>query len=680
MRRPFSNLTTARHWIAIWLMVAVAAAVYFPGLGGGFIFDDWVNLNALGRYGPVRDVDSLLRYLTSGIADPTGRPVSMASFLLDAQNWPADPRPFKRTNVLLHVLSGLALYSLLKALGERLTDPRHARVAALFAAAIWLLHPMWVATVLYVVQRQAMLSALFVLIGLRLWVASDHAFRSGFAARGWWLGSIAVLGFGLLAGLSKANGFLLPLLVLALNATVIRLHDNSLQPALQARRARTLLAVIPAALVVTLLAATAFGMTGHFSEREWTIGERLLSQPRALSQYAFYLAAPFLEPVGLFSDAFAPSTGFTPAPTTALALLALAATAIAGWRLRATHPAASCSILFFFAGHAMESGAIPLELYFEHRNYLPASLFFWAPALALTSTRILRTGAIVLSGFALVCALSTFKLSALWGHPDHLALHWADRLPESPRAQASAAQHEMRAQRPDLAITRLAPLVESSADQPQLTLNLLDATCAAGRPVLRATSYAEDSINKATVRDDVVHQWLVAMLLGTGSCHALNPAVKEQLVRAALTGIDRNQTEGEDAARSARLQALLALDQNDCKAAARRFESRIDSQRRPELAYDQVGLLASRCGPEVGLKHLRYYLSDTDAVEFRMPTPMLRLRDHLIRRQGLWEVEWQRLEDTLIEEVGQRSLTPSSVGGIERVAPTNEKASSTSKQ
>lgn len=42
-----------------------------------------------------------------------------------------------------------------------------------------------------------------------------------------------------------------------------------------------------------------------------------------------------------------------------------------GWRYPIGRLLAFCP-LFFLAGHAMESTILPLELYFEHRNYLPA--------------------------------------------------------------------------------------------------------------------------------------------------------------------------------------------------------------------------------------------------------------------------------------------------------------------
>ena len=474
--------------LALCTLAAVAAAVYWPGLSGGFLFDDYANLPALGRYGPVRDWDALLRYLTSGIADPTGRPVSMLSFLLDASDWPADPLPFKRTNLLLHVGNGLLLYAVLVALGRRVTPSiRHARSAALLAAALWLLHPLWVSTVLYVVQRHAMLAAFFVLAGIRAWIASRDAFARGAVARGWWLAVLAVPVCGLLAGLSKANGFLLPLLLLVLQASVLRWRGaedgvTALPAEQHARWSSRVFALLPALLVLMALVAQAVDATSTMgSLRPWSLGERLLTQPRALFDYLYRLWVPGLDATGVFADGFPVSTGLLHPWTTLAAILGVAALAALGIWARLRYPALSAAILFFLAGHAMESSIIPLELYFEHRNYLPAALLFWPLALLLT-----RTGAYmhlrVLAGvgFALVCALATLAQAQLWSDPPALAQTWARALPDSARAQTHAASIDLQRGEPQRAIDRLTPLLARHPDEAQYALTLLEAHCRNG--------------------------------------------------------------------------------------------------------------------------------------------------------------------------------------------------------
>src|SRR5262249_23733625 len=147
--------------------------------------------------------------------DPTGRPLTLGTFLLDARDWPADPRPFKITNVLLHLLNGLLLCAVLLRLGRalRLSDFR-ARATALFGAGAWLLHPLFVTTTLYIVQREAMLPATFVLLGMLGWTAARNALANGHAARGVAGMALSAGGCTLLAVLSKGNGALLPLLLL----------------------------------------------------------------------------------------------------------------------------------------------------------------------------------------------------------------------------------------------------------------------------------------------------------------------------------------------------------------------------------------------------------------------------------------------------------------------------------
>src|SRR5690606_41793365 len=63
---------------------------------------------------------------------------------------------------------------------------------ALPISALWLLHPLWASTVLYVVQRHAMLAAFFVMAGIRAWIASRNAFDQGRSTRGWLLAVLAV--------------------------------------------------------------------------------------------------------------------------------------------------------------------------------------------------------------------------------------------------------------------------------------------------------------------------------------------------------------------------------------------------------------------------------------------------------------------------------------------------------
>lgn len=637
--------------LVVALLVLATGLAYGPGLAGGFVFDDYVNLNALGRYGGVHDLQTLSFYLTSGIADPTGRPVAMASFLLDAQNWPAEPFPFKRTNLLIHLTCGLVLYSVLLALGHHLSqDARRVRIAAMLAAALWLMNPLWVSTVLYVVQRHAMLAALFALAGIRSWIASRNAFDSGNHAHGVWLALLAVPVFGALAGLSKANGFLLPLLLAVLELTVLRTSD----PAPAARQwAIRLLVWLPAALLLGWLGwhALQIGLDGT-QGRPWTLGQRLLTQPRVLCDYLWQLFVPGLNATGVFADGFEPSQSWRTPWSTLPALLAIGTMAGAAWVLRRRVPVLAAALGFFLAGHVMESSVVMLELYFEHRNYLPAALLFWPLAWWLAKTGRLRlwllAGAI---GYASLMLLATTAQARLWGDPLELALVWAEQNPNSARAQTHAFHQERETGREQAAEQRLATLLATYPDEPQYALNLLNLRCDHVRVAAEDIQRAAAAIRaRRGIALDMSYQWLAAALLPSSgaACSSLPETALQPLFEAAIGDPAQHASDSpEMRARTHRLTGLLALRQQDCAAALQAFDKRIAEQPRPEFVQSHVILMVGPCGPGQALVHLRHYL-DAGAPIFRASSPMLRLRDRIM--SPWWRAHWEELRRTLAEE------------------------------
>jgi protein O-mannosyl-transferase len=464
--------------IALLALLATGWLAYSPGLSGGFLFDDLINLNALGIRGPIDNWPAFLRYISSGTADPIGRPLTLLSFLLDARDWPADPAPFLRTNLLLHLLNGALLFALLRRLGRHL-DVAGARTeaAALLGAGLWLLHPLFVSTTLYIVQREAMLPAAFVLLGLLSYVYGRSLHLTRPWAGGIWM--LAGIGFGtLLAVLSKANGALLPLMALVLEATVLRAGDGD-RAAVIARRLRwwrTGLLVVPSLLLAGYLLASMPGLHADLPHRPWTMAERLLTQPRILLDYLQLLLVPRAVSTGLYNDAYPASTGLLQPPTTLFALLAVAVLLAAGWLLRHRAPALSAALLFFFAGHLMESSVVALELYYEHRNYLPAMLLFWPLARALVRWKAPRWTRVTLTlGLLAMLTAITSQRATLWGQPERMAQIWAARNPDSPRAVATAAHALMAANRHAEAAALLESRWRVQPHEPQLAFNAVDA-------------------------------------------------------------------------------------------------------------------------------------------------------------------------------------------------------------
>jgi len=663
-------------------IIATAVWAYWPGLHGGFLFDDFANLPVLGAQGPVTHWATFWQYITSGQADPTGRPLSLLSFLIDAHDWPASPFPFKRTNLVIHLLNGSLLAVLLASLGQshQPHDKRHrwrAILAGGLAATLWTLHPLMVSTTLYVVQREAMLAATMMLVGLLLWLGGRRAMLAGHIRTGW-LWMIAGLWGGTLAAfLCKANGLLLPALALTLDATAVAGFEPS-QPkggepartrteSAQARRALRLLAGPPALfLVVFLLHAGYMGIAhGISANRPWTLGERLLTEPRVLVDYLrlLWLPRPFTS--GLFNDQFQASTSLWHPVSTLPAILAIAALIITAAIGRRRWPIFAASILFYFVGQSMESSTIALELYFEHRNYLPAMLMFWPLAWwILSATR--RTSPVtgttqaprrldqrpafrVAVGIVIITTLAimTRDRAELWGNNQEQALLWARLNPASPRAQAYAAMTEMSAGRPDAAIQRLTPVLKRHPKEVQIALNLLSAHCEQGHIPPDTLQAAELALRESLDAGGLLASWFGRVI--AQSPHPICPELASPTISALLDAAAANPRLAAEPGRMQDILSLkgqLALQDHRYAAALDYFDQALARQVRATTAFQQAALLGTAGQPELGLQHLTYY----ESIKDKEPPPgsgMRAVHAWVLREQGYWPRELVRLRHTL---------------------------------
>lgn len=653
-------LTRAAGFIGLLILLGLAWIAYRPGLSGPFLFDDYANLPTLGEGGPVVDAASFARYITSGTADPTGRPVALATFLLDASDWPADPYPFKRTNLILHLVNGALLFLLLRRLGRLASiehDRRRIDLAALIATACWLLHPLFVSTTLYIVQREAMLPATFTILGLLGWLAGRSrleggAYRSGVAIA---LGSI---GLGTILGvLSKANGILLPVFVLLIEFTLLRgasplrnQEGDRLHCRLLAYACFPVAGLVAAGLLFAGVRGLAHGIA---AQRSWTLLERLMTEPRVLWDYLrlIWLPSPFT--AGVFNDQLAASTSLLHPWTTLPACLGLIGLVVVAWCARARHPFFSAAMGFFLVGHAIESTTIPLELYFEHRNYLPAMLMFWPLGLWLANvaTAVPRRidaspGIRAVIAVALISGLGwmTHANAQLWGNGRDQAELWAALNPASPRAQVNAAQSDIAQGQPAKAVTRLEPLLEHHPDEVQLALNLVAARCAMG--ALTSDDLERARIAMRTARDPgtLLVSWFGRAISAqkTPACSALDLDALESLAAAGEQNTGYAEGRRQDLAY---VDGLVALQRKRPAAALDAFNRALAIQPRLGLALQQAAMLGSAGYPREGLEHLRAFDRMPPAEKPGVGMPALHA--WILDNQGYWTRERSELESTL---------------------------------
>jgi len=415
-----------------FLIVLVVAFVYFPALSGGFIFDDFNNLNLLAIMEGEFNLEHLQTYLASQKSGPVGRPIASLSFLIDAMNWPVEnERPFKVTNLVIHLINAILLFVLLVKIFGLFDEKKKDRYwLAFIACMIWALHPFFVSTTMYVVQRMAMLPATFTLLGMLVYLKGRMMLKTR-PLEAIFLMLLGVWGCTLLAILSKENGVLLLAHIWLFECLVLRKQLRTPLPKAYYR----VLIVVPVLMLIGALIYKFSDHTSYYDVRNFDMYERLLTQSRMLIKYLYYLWVPDYLTEGVFNDGIEISKGLFEPITTIFSILGVAALLVLAWMSRNRFPLFSFTLLFYFIGHAIESTYVPLELYFEHRNYLPAMFMFVPVSLLVFKLRnqpklyyTIPCLLILFVGFL------TFLRANVWGN--NLMLHYetAQKFPESARA------------------------------------------------------------------------------------------------------------------------------------------------------------------------------------------------------------------------------------------------------
>lgn len=452
-------------WLLLLVTIISTAAVYWPGLSGGWVFDDYPNIVDNPDIHITPGHSTLGAWVGSLLSSPSSflhRPLASLTF---SANWyfgGGSPWPFKLTNVVIHLLNGVLLFGMLRSLlrlqslrTSSAIDPGAATRLALCVTAAWMLLPINLMSVLYVVQRMESLCQVFILAGLWAYLHGRSMMLTARDARGDRQGFALAIGgivLGTVLGLtSKETAVLLP--VFAFLAEWIVLGFTRANSADQPEKKKkqdprlwwsfSIILFVPAALGFAWLWSAAL-RPSTWAGRDFTLAQRLLTEPRVLVDYLHWTLLPNPMTLSLYHDDVVKSTGLLTPWTTFGAMVLLAALMVLAIGLRNRQPLVSLGIGWFFAAQLLTATIIPLELVYEQRMY-----FATVGVLLVAGTWLLglrwKITLPILRGLLVAIALIWFATvthirATEWSNPLRLAIAEANYHPTSERAVYEAGR------------------------------------------------------------------------------------------------------------------------------------------------------------------------------------------------------------------------------------------------
>jgi tetratricopeptide (TPR) repeat protein len=205
-----------RTWAWGVLLGAIVFATHSNDLGNGFTYDDQYNIVENPSY---RGLGlGQLRWMFTTFHMGHYQPLSWVTLGLDYVLWGEDPRGYHLTNVILHTVNALLVYSLALVLLRRRGRGSFSKKVpeaffALLAALLFAVHPLRVESVAWVTERRDVLSSLFLLLAVLFYL---HAHRGTSVRRpALWVG-LALLVYAC-SLLSRALGVTFPVVLLLLD-------------------------------------------------------------------------------------------------------------------------------------------------------------------------------------------------------------------------------------------------------------------------------------------------------------------------------------------------------------------------------------------------------------------------------------------------------------------------------
>ena len=376
------------------------------------------------------------------------RPVACLTFALNYYFGGTGVYGYHLVNLIIHLLSSIFLFLFVyHTLNLPILKARYGPCSyfiALISAVLWAINPVQTQAVTYVVQRMTSMAGLFCIMAMYFYLKGRTSTPKLLRSTHYLLS----MGCGILALGSKENAVMLPVVILIYDLFLLQgVTKKNLK-----RYSFFLLIAVLACLALALFIAgpsifNPKSLISGYQNRGFTLPERLLTEPRVILFYVSLLLYPMPDRLCL-EHGITLSTSLTTPISTVMsiaAILLILCMAAAGAR---KWPFISFCIIFFFLNHLIEASAFPLELIFEHRNYLPSMLFFVPLSILLSNGIRFFSKKRVLRGFLIMFAIlvligwghSTYARNGIWKNDGLLSFDCIEKYPDLARPHHNLAR------------------------------------------------------------------------------------------------------------------------------------------------------------------------------------------------------------------------------------------------
>jgi Flp pilus assembly protein TadD len=413
VKRPTSFISKGylfQEKLLLLLLPLLILITYSHSLHSPFVFDD---IEHVASNPAIQISDLTFKNLKQAAVESplSARPITYITFAINYFFHEHEVYGYRLFNMAIHMLNGLLLFFFLvntfklPVLQGKIKQPFWV---AYLATLIWVVHPLQTQSVTYIMQRMNSLATLFYMLAFLCYLKarlSSNKIR--------WLCAIASFISGLLALGSKEIAVTLPFFILLYEWMFFQDMDY-------AWLKRNTIVLVGAGFFLLVMMFVYVGgnpwqmISAGYSGRDFTMWERLMTEPRVVLHYIELFVFPLPTRLTLLPE-FSVSTTLIDPVTTLPAMIGVMFIISTAMALAKDLRLISFCILWFMGNLVIESSVVPLEIIFLHRTYLPSMMAsLLVTYLVLQHVRSERFAKVLLFSGLLILTFWTYDRNETW--------------------------------------------------------------------------------------------------------------------------------------------------------------------------------------------------------------------------------------------------------------------------